>query len=243
MKKRKLWTESDLRILKDQFPDIYTAEVSVMLNRSYSSVAKMAARMGLYKSELFKQNELEKQGERLRKAGVLSRFKKGNRSHNKGKPMCPEVYNKVKDTFLKKGQEPHNTKHDGYVSIRLDKASGRKYKHIRVSKGFWKMLHVYNWEQANGKVPSGNILIFKNGNTMDCDLSNIVLISRLEHVANTRNSDGYIAKILAMSEGLGKGRYNADLKDSIIQHPELMDLKRTQLKLQQTIKETQHGKS
>ena len=121
-----------------------------------------------------------------------SRIQKGNVPLNKGKKwdefMTPEgKANSLKTTF-KKGNVPHNAKEaDGTISIRKD-SEGRQYKWIRVSLGKWVMLHVHMWEQVNGPVPEGHIVIFKDKNGLNCTMENLECISRAEHAIRCRQS-------------------------------------------------------
>lgn len=114
-----------------------------------------------------------------------SQIKKGTIPPNKGKKMSAELYEKAKGTFFKKGHLPRNTKYDGYISIRLDN-HGRPYAHIRLSRGRFELLHRKIWMDANGPIPAGKILAFKNGDSTDIRLDNLQLITRKENML--RNS-------------------------------------------------------
>lgn len=109
-----------------------------------------------------------------------SQIKKGNVPPNKGKKMSKELKEKVKHTFFKKGNLPHNTRHDGAISIRPDK-DGRPYKYIRVGLKKWIGYHVYRWEKFRGPVPKGMVIRFKDGNPLNCKLSNLELMTRGDH--------------------------------------------------------------
>lgn len=121
-----------------------------------------------------------------------SRVKKGNIPLNKGKKwkdfMSKEGMRNSRKTCFKKGNIPHTTKHDGCIVIKHGhkKRDGRPYKWIRLSKSKWQPLHAYNWKRAGNKIPKGYIVVFKNGDTMNCDISNLELISMKENVK--RNS-------------------------------------------------------
>lgn len=113
-----------------------------------------------------------------------SQFKKGHVPNNKGKQMPPELREKVSRTWFKKGSRPHNTAEgDGAISVRTDTKSKRKYKYIRLSLGKWDLLHVHEWQKVNGPLPDGKCLRFRDGDTMNCDLSNLELIDRAENMA------------------------------------------------------------
>lgn len=111
----------------------------------------------------------------------IGRIKKGNVPANKGKKMSDELREKVKHTWFKKGQEPHNTKYDGAITIRHD-STNRPYKYIRISKGNWVLLHRYVWEKANGPIPPGMNILFKDGDTMNCELENLEMVSDSENM-------------------------------------------------------------
>ena len=105
---------------------------------------------------------------------------RGHVPANKGKKMPNEIKEKIKHTFFKKGHKPHNAKIDGYISKRLDKRNGRTYLYIRISEGKWEEYHRYVWEKQNGKIPAGMNLIFKDGNTLNCNIDNLELLTNAE---------------------------------------------------------------
>lgn len=110
-----------------------------------------------------------------------SQFKKGHVSHNKGRKMPKEIYEKVKGTMFKKGNTPHNTKYNGYERISKD-----GYVEVRVRKGKFNLKHRVVWEQKRGKIPEGKIVVFKDGNKLNVKLSNLKLITREQNMK--RNS-------------------------------------------------------
>jgi len=113
------------------------------------------------------------------------RFIKGHRPWNKGKKG---INIGGKETQFKPGHLPHNTKQNGDISIRKDK-SGRPYKYIRISKGKWELLHRYKWEKYNGKIPKGMLVVFKDGNSLNCNINNLELITRKENMQRNRNCE------------------------------------------------------
>jgi hypothetical protein len=60
------------------------------------------------------------------------------------------------------------------------------YLHRKVGDGELVKEHHYVWEQANGPVPKGYMLIFKDGDRTNCELENLALVSRAENVYLTR---------------------------------------------------------
>jgi len=63
---------------------------------------------------------------------------------------------------------------------------GYMYQYIRVSESHWELLHHYVWEKANGKIPDEHIVVFRNGNQLDCRIENLELITLQENMK--RNS-------------------------------------------------------
>lgn len=113
------------------------------------------------------------------------RFINGHKSWNKGlKGICTGGI----ETQYKPGNEPHNTKYDGCISLRTHKRDGNTYKYIRISKGLWQLLNRYVWEKAHGSIPPKHIIAFKDGNTLNCELSNLTMLSMAENVRRNYNA-------------------------------------------------------
>jgi len=103
-------------------------------------------------------------------------FKKGSIPANKG----TKGFMKGNITSFKRGNTPLNTKKVGSISTRRDK-NGSLYMHIKIAEPrTWQMLHVYIWEQRYGKIPKGHCVIFKDKNTLNTRLDNLMLVSRAE---------------------------------------------------------------
>lgn len=120
----------------------------------------------------------------LTKVGEANRFKPGNVPFNKG----TKGLTGRNRTSFKKGQQPHNTKHDGAVTVRTD-SSGTAYKYTRIKSGKWVLYHRHLWEQANGPIPEGHILVFRDRDPMNCELDNLELITRSENLRRNYNRD------------------------------------------------------
>lgn len=123
----------------------------------------------------------------------IGRFHPGHISHNTGKPLPEHIREKIKHTQFKPGNLPKNTLYDGALSIRAD-ARGVPYKFIRVGLSRWESLARYNWRKAHGPIPHNHCIIYLDGDTLNCELSNLKLITRREHML--RNSiQNYPAEI------------------------------------------------
>lgn len=213
-----IWRTANVEEFKRLYPTTSNQELAKKYGISYNAVKNQATYLGL-----------KKDPEHVNSG----RFQKGQVSWNKGKP-CPWAHNN--GNFIN-GHQPHNTKHDGAITTRNDK-SGHQYKWIRVSKGNWKMYHVYLWEQEHGKVPKGKIVVFKDGNTLNCTINNLELITRQEHARRNSGSinlpDSFVAHLIA-------GKHDRHLKEDILKNKEMIDLKRKSIILNRKINErTEH---
>tara|TARA_R110000803_G_scaffold36811_6_gene79161 strand:+ start:1853 stop:2689 length:837 start_codon:yes stop_codon:yes gene_type:complete len=163
----------------------------------------------------------------------IGQYRKGMDSWNKGKTG----YMGANKTSFKKGNLPANTKTTGDISIREDKC-GRSYLWIKLSHSNWQMLHVNIWKEHNGALPSGKILRFIDGNSLNCVLENIEVVTRGEHAIRnapwqTGNyTDKFVAHLLA-------GHRSRDIIPELMKETELLDVKRQQLILNQEIKENE----
>lgn len=111
-----------------------------------------------------------------------SRFKKGHKPFNAGVKqsewLSPDKIEVVRKTQFKKGQEPHNTNYDGHERISKD-----GYVEVRVSKGVYRLKSRVVWEQTHGrKVPKSHIIAFRDGDKLNLDPDNLVLMSRVENM-------------------------------------------------------------
>jgi hypothetical protein len=159
--------------IRQRYPNEPTELIARDLNISVSKVYNRAWAMGIKKNKDY----VNPGWNNLIEFGKSTRFLKGNTPHNKGVAMPPHVYEKVKDTMFKKGQKPHNTKPVGTINFRMDK-DGRNYAYIKIADCNWKLMHRVVWEQHNGPIPRGNIVRFKDGNTMNWDINNLEMISQ-----------------------------------------------------------------
>lgn len=121
-------------------------------------------------------------------SGLTGQFEKGNKSWNAGTKgvMKPNSGN------FKTGHLPANTRpigsertsKDGFIEVKVLKRN----PHTGCPTRFIHK-HRYVWEQAHGPVPDNMIIAFKDGDKNNCELSNLMLISRAELL--TLNRHGY----------------------------------------------------
>lgn len=183
-------TPHEHEMIRKHYPDCDTKWLAKKLNRPLSFLHHQAARIGIQKSEKFYDSPFANRLKKGTKIGPDNRYKKGRVSENKGIKMSEETKKKCQHTFFQKGHKPHNTKSDGEITIRHDHSERgeRPYQYIRISEGNWKELHRHLWEQENGPIQKGFNVVFKDGNTMNCVLTNLEIISDRELADRNRDS-------------------------------------------------------
>ncbi len=106
------------------------------------------------------------------------RFQQGSVPTNKG----TKGLNGANKTSFKPGNTPQNIKKVGSISKHKDK-NGSTYLCIKIAEpNKWQMLHSYIYEHKHGKIPKGFCVIFKDKNTFNVSLDNLMLVSRNELV-------------------------------------------------------------
>lgn len=165
--RKSIWYGDKLELLKKLYANSTNAEIGKLLGHSEESISAAAFKYGLKKS-----------AEHVRTASAKGFFKKGQIPVNKGKKMPPELYEKVKHTFFKKGHVS-----DNYRPIGSERVSVDGYVEIKVQDpSIWKLKHRLVWEDNNGKIKQGFNVQFKDGNRENCEISNLYLITRKDQV-------------------------------------------------------------
>jgi hypothetical protein len=113
------------------------------------------------------------------KTEIDTRYGHGRIPPNKGKKgyYPPQIHRKGK----KLGRPPAHA-----LPIGTEKIDSCGYMRIKIDnvlcdcKKNWKAKHQVIWEDAHGPVPKGHIIIFADGNKLNFDLNNLLLVSRNE---------------------------------------------------------------
>ena len=100
------------------------------------------------------------------------RFLPGHVPHNKGKKgihLSPA-------TEFKPGNRPVN-----YMPVGTERINTDGYAEIKIKDpNKWKPKHRIIWEEANGPIPPGHVIIFADGDKSNIDLDNLLMVSRRE---------------------------------------------------------------
>jgi hypothetical protein len=217
--KRRAWTSEEDAVMRARYPDVLAAQLATALRRSVRSVYQRAQTLGLGKSSAYLSSP---QSGRLQKgAGAATRFVKGHAPHNKGVRRPGWAPGRMGETQFRPGERRG-------VAVRLYKPIGTE----RVSKdGYlerkinddlplqrrWRAVHLLVWEEANGPLPAGHAVAFRNGNKRDIRLDNLELISR--RALMRRNTVHNLPKPVAQAvQLLGAVRRQINRRERAAQH-------------------------
>lgn len=184
------------------YPTTPTNKLADAIGISIGSAYQMARKLGLYKSDDYLSLAMVN---RFQTFGVgPSQYKKGRTPWNKGF-RYPEGC-KTKEAQFKPGHIPATTKPIGSYRIVADK-SGRKYAQRKVSllpgssSERWKSLHRVIWEEKNGPIPDGYLVVFKAGVSMaaleEIALDQLECISRSEYARKNNLNNKYPPGLVA----------------------------------------------
>ena len=148
-------------------------------------------------------------------SGLTGQFKKGNVAHNKGKKqieyMSQESIEKTKETRFKIGNKPKNYRPVGSERITKD-----GYIEVKVADpNKWETKNKIIYKQYFGDIPKGHKVIYADGNKLNNDINNLILVSDNEELIMNRHrlrtedieltKTGYlIAKVIDKTNELNK---------------------------------------
>jgi len=180
--KRFVWSDISLRQLRQHYPHTTGAHVAKLIGTSLSSVYAKAKVLGLTKSPEFFASAAS--GRTTGQLGQQTRFTSGQESWNKG--ISYEPGGRSVETRFGVGSVPHNTKPigtyringEGYLDRKVSNDKGAN--HVR-----WHPVHRLVWEEVNGKVPQGSMIVFRSGmrtnKLEEITIDRVECITRAEH--------------------------------------------------------------
>lgn len=231
---RQCWAIAEDNFLRQNIDLKNNTELAAHLGRTVSSIDNRFHRLGLFRSP-----------EARARMSASSWFPKGHKPFNKGMKgihLSPA-------TEFRKGHQPANTKYDNCVTIRFTKRGGIPYKYIRIAEGKWQLLHRHTFENRHGKIPPRHIVGFKNGDTLNCDIGNLYLMSKADNARRNRNPEKAAAsmrKVWETGAFLEKDTYIAhtltarkkEMFTVVLANKNLIELQRLRLKLRRQLNAT-----
>ena len=166
-------------IIRERYPFEPTKKIADDLGLSEGSVYNRAYAMGIKKDPVYLRSTQYPPGYL---GGKATQFQKGQTPPNKGQKMSKDLYEKVEKTMFKKGNKPMNTQPIGTIHQRKD-TGGKMYLYIKLADSKWQLLNRYTWEQHNGPIPKGMVVVYKDGNYLNNDINNLLMITKKENMA------------------------------------------------------------
>jgi hypothetical protein len=173
---RTLWTNEQIRLLIEHYPNKSTKEVAEIVGKSVSKCYGKAFSLKLKKTDEYLATE---SSGRLRASNVASQFTKGHEPWNKGKKGLDLG---GKETQFKKGHVPANHMPVGYERIDED-----GYTYVKVAENTrWELKHRHIYEQHHGKLKPHMIVVFKDKDRRNFDIDNLEAITKVENMERNR---------------------------------------------------------
>lgn len=156
------------------------------------------------------------------KTGRSGLYRKGHIPANKGKTLdefigdperVAEIKSRMSDTMFRKGERPVNELPVGAVVINAEGYKLRKKQMEGTQWDRWEFLHRAVWEEHNGPIPDDMVVSFRDSNRLNCDIDNLMLITKRENSALT--GSGYRFEDPALTDaGLAVIRLKQAAKDA-----------------------------
>ena len=158
-KTRRRYTREEIDFLRKNAPGRCYKEIVEMFNRKFDfqiNAKKLR--------ETLKNHKIS--------TGLTGRFEKGITPHNKGKKF-PGTGNR---TTFRKGATPHNKMKVGEDTVTTD-----GYVKTKIAEpDVWEFKHKLIWTEVHGPIPEKHSIIFADGNKLNLDIDNLLLVSKAE---------------------------------------------------------------
>lgn len=179
-KYQKRWPQGMYEFIRDNSWGVSSKEMAEMVNEKFGTDFN-EHRMKCFRAKY-----------KIR-SGVTGWFQKGREPGNKGKKQSeycsPEALEASRKTQFRKGNHPVNEMQIGAISTTRDGHLIRKKSMTGAQWERWEFLHRAVWEEHNGPIPEGMVVVFRNGDKKDVRIDNLMLISRGE--LSTMSRKGY----------------------------------------------------
>lgn len=156
------WTTTEEATLRKLYPTHTRSQIGAVLGRSASAVQNRALKLGLKKTD------------------NVGRFGPGNPPWNKGTHWV--AGGRSAETRFKPGQLSGAArallKPIGAERLSKDGYLQRKVNNDLPIQRRWRAVHILLWESANGPLPNGYAVTFKDGNKQNITLDNLQLTAR-----------------------------------------------------------------
>ena len=152
-----IWSDEEKEYLKEVTPGHHYKEIQELINNKFNlelTVEQINGAIGRYKLN----------------TGFNGQFKKGSIPANKG----TKGLTRANRTSFKKGQTPVN-----YRPIGSERITKDGYLEIKIKDpNLWRLKHLVIWEKENGRLPKGCAIMFADGNKLNLNMENLILVTR-----------------------------------------------------------------
>lgn len=181
---RRFWTQDEEHLLTQLYPSTPMPELMQRFNRLDRAIYSKAKAMGLSRSAEYLASE---HACRLRKGdnvGAEHRFKSGQAPWNKGAKGWQAGGRSAETRFARgqvNGRAAQLLQPIGAERVTDDGIRQRKVRDDGPPQHRWKSVHALLWEEVNGPIPAGHLVVFKDRNKQNIQIDNLELISRAEN--------------------------------------------------------------
>jgi len=165
--KRMMFNDRQVVFIREMYPQLSRAELTEAFNAQFGTEIRVSQMVSFMKNHGIK-------------SGRTGHYEQGHR------PWCEGTKGLLRrnETSYKKGRVPANRRDlgdericskDGYVLIKVAEANPHTGAPTR-----FRHKHVVIWEAEHGAVPAGSVVSFIDGDKLNCDISNLELLSRAE---------------------------------------------------------------
>lgn len=128
------------------------------------------------------------------KSGLTGWYQRGHEPGNKGKKLeeyvgeerAADIKKRISATQFKKGERPVNEMPVGSIVVNSDGYKLRKKQMTGSLWERWEFLHRAVWVEHYGPIPEDKMVSFRDSNPLNCDIENLMLISRSENAKINR---------------------------------------------------------
>ena len=206
--KRRNWDDPhEIALLERMYPDHDTSEIAKAMGRTTGSIRGKAAGLGLRKSREWLASTASGRLQQWCGYGVSTRFQKGQQAWNKGlKGLNLGGQAGQFQRGNRSGRALSRYKPIGFERLGKDGYLERKINDDMPFYKRWRAVHLLIWESANGPLPSGCAVSFRDGNKLNLALDNLQLVTRSELMArNSYHQFGPdIAKLIQLRGALAR---------------------------------------
>lgn len=221
---RKLWTAAEDALLRTYYTDLSAAECADKLERTVSSVQQRVATLGLSKSpgwvaQRTRQRWAEGRQEKCR----MAQFKPGQAAWNKGTKGVVGVQEGCRRTQFRKGHIGGRAAERMQPIGALRVADGQLQRKVNNDLPFmrrWVAEARLVWEAANGPVPAGHVVTFRDGRPRlkaeEITLGVLECITRVENMRRNSRHTRYPPEVnqLMQLRGALNRKINRHIKES-----------------------------